>query len=294
MVSVRKSLNNLKKDGAHGAGWLTGQAIEIIKLAVSESKARSPVKLAEELNNVVDELIKARPGMVSIANYATRFREELKIVVAQSKTTEGFKKKCATIATSLIKHHEKSSLGEARNAAKIILNRSIVMTCSYSSAVCRTLELAKKKGTDFKVLVVESKSNGISYGNMTVSNLKRSKISAQLVPDDHIRWHASRADVVLLGADTISLHGWMLNGTPSFELVRIAGRRNIPVYVVCGLSKFDVQGMLTGLHEPEPGFDIIPLDLVTGIATESAMSKPDDIHSLTMEDIFRSTRARPD
>lgn len=294
MVSVRKSLNSLKKDGAHGAGWLTGQAIEIIKLAVSESKARSPVKLAEELNNIVDELIKARPGMVSIANYATRFREELKIVVAQSKTTEGFKKKCATIATILTKHHEKSSLGEARNAAKIILNRSIVMTCSYSSAVCRTLELAKKKGTDFKVLVVESKSNGISYGNMTVSNLKRSKISAKLVPDDHIRWHASRADVVLLGADTISLHGWMLNGTPSFELIRIAGRRNIPVYIVCELSKFDVQGILTGLREPEPGFDIIPLDLVTGIVTESAMSKPDDIHSLTMEDIFRSTRARSD
>lgn len=291
-VSIKSRINKLKKDREHGAGWLTSQAVQIIEEASSTSTAVTASGFIQELWQVAASLMEARPGMVSIPNYISEFKEELEGTVASTKSVDNLKKRASAIARKLKVYNEDTSAKSARRAAKLIGQRSVVMTCSYSSAVCQAMEIARQKGIDFKVLAAESLNGKVSYGRIMLEQLKKSGITGRTFPDNHIGWYAARASTVLLGADAISLQGWVINGIPSYALAITAKRKNVPVYTICPTTKIDVRGFLASLRAPEPGFEMIPLDLLKGVITENGLLQADDIYIMTINDIFRGPRAR--
>jgi len=292
IAAIRKRVNSLKKDSAHGAGWLTGMAMEILEEASTASAALTSNKFMAEIGQVAAELFQAKPGMVSIPNYVMEFKDELDEAMATSKSADNLKKRAAAIARKLKTYNTDSSAKAARNAAKLIGPHNIIMTCSYSSDVCFAMESARQKGIDFKVLAVESRQGKLSYGQLTQERLKKADIACRIIPDDFIAWHAARANSIIIGADSVSLQGWMMNGVPSYILTFVAARKNVPVYAVCTTAKVDVRGFLAGLRKPEHGFDMVPLELFKGILTENGMLQRDDLYKLTTGDIFRSPRAR--
>jgi translation initiation factor 2B subunit (eIF-2B alpha/beta/delta family) len=293
IASIRSRISGLKKDRAHGAGWLASEAMVIFEEASSLSRALTTESFTKEIGEVAAKLMEARPGMVSIPNFVTEFQNEFGESIATSKSADNLKKRAAAIARKLKAYNEESSTKTARNAAKLIGQKYIVMTCSYSSDVCAALELARQKGIDFKVLTAESRQGKISYGAMTLERLNKAGIVGRIIPDNFIAWHAARANIVLIGADSVSMQGWMINGAPSYTLTLVASRKNVPVYTICATTKIDVRGFLAGLRVPEPGFDMLPLDLVKGIVTESGTLQAGDVYKMTIDDIFRSPRARP-
>jgi len=268
-------------------------ALEIIREAASQDPAESPQKLLSSLTGVAGALISARPAMVSIANYALYYQEELQSAATTSRSPQRLKKAAFSMADRLIRLQRKSAAAAARNAAALVGKRSIVMICSYSSAVCSALELARRGGKDFKVLAVQSRHKKISYGEMALRRLQESGISGSIVPDNQIVWQAARADLVLCGADGVSLHGWLINGTPSLELAQTALRKKRPLYAVCETSKIDARGLTAGLPEPEPGFDMVPLEMLSGLVTEKGMMKPEEIYKFTVQDLAGSMSGRP-
>lgn len=292
-AEIRKSISAIKKDRQHGATWLTGCALKVLLDYCDINISHASDKFSAEISEIVDELVAARPGMTSIANYAIKFGEEFKSASTSSRSLVNLQKKGYAIASRLKQLNEKSAQLLTGKAIHIIKNRTIIMTCSYSDSICATLEQARNKGLDFKVLIIQSMVNKISYGQLVADRLIKSKIFCRLIPDDQIRWHAARADIVLMGADAVSLQGWLLNGTPSYELARVAVSRKIPVYAICSQSKFDPRGFLASMRDPDTGFDIVPLDLFAGIITETGTYNTKDIFNFTFEDIFRSKRAGP-
>jgi translation initiation factor 2B subunit (eIF-2B alpha/beta/delta family) len=292
LAPLRKSISALKRDREHGAGFLGRQALDILRQTGAQSTAVTAEKFLAEINQVADALMEARPGMVSIANYSLFMKEELAAAAVTAKSPQRLKKTAFSIASRLLKSQEKSSDTASRNAVKLVARRSIVMTCSHSSTVCSTLEMARHAGTDFKVLAVDSHHNKISYGEITAKRLQAAGISCTLVPRDQVAWHVARADYILCGADAVSLHGWLINGTPSLELAGVAARKGKPFHIICETAKFDVRGFLAGLQQAEPGFDLVPLDLITGIVTERGMLTVDDALKFTVDDLFRSWRGR--
>jgi len=292
IAAVKCRISVLKKDREHGAGWLTSQAVEILEEASSGSPALTTEDFMSEIGHVVAGLMNARPGMVSIQNYVTEFQEEVDGAVAASKSPDNLKKKASAIARKLKAYNEESAIKTSRNAAKLIGQRNIIITCSYSSDVCTAMEMARQKGIDFKVLATESRQGKICYGDMTLERLKRSGITGRIIPDDFVAWYAARANTIITGADAISMQGWLLNGTPSYTLALIASRKNVPVYTLCATTKIDVRGFLASYKTPEPGFDMLPLQFFKGIVTETGTLQPDAIYKITAEDIFRSPRAR--
>ena len=293
-TDIRKSVNAIKQDRTHGASWLTAAAIRVLLDACDAAAATAGPKFSDEVLEIAGALLTVRPGMTSISNYALRFAEEFKPAAAESRSPANLQKKGYAIASRLNQAHEKSLQQIPVKAAQLIKNRSIIMTCSYSDSVCSALEHARSKGMDFKVLAVQSLFHKISYGQMMAERLGKAGISCRLVPDDQLRWQAARARMILMGADAVSLQGWLLNGSPSYELARVAAGRKVPVYAVCSKSKFDPRGFLASLREPEAGFDMVPLDLLAGIVTESGLCTAKDVDNFTFEDIFRSKRARAD
>lgn len=293
-ADIRKSINAIRQDHKHGSSRLTSAAIKILLDSCDASLNPASPHFSDEVLEIANALLTVRPGMVSIANYALRFAEEFKPSAAASRSLVNQQKKGFAIASKLNQLHDKSVLQLPIKAAPLIKNRSIVMTCSYSDSICTVLEHARSRGIDFKVLAVQSLFHKVSYGQLTIDRLEKAGISCRLVPDDQLRWHTARADMVLIGADAVSLQGWLFNGSPSYELARVASSRKVPVYAVCCKSKIDPRGFLASMREPEPGFDMVPLDLLAGVVTENGLCQAEDVRNFNFDDIFRSKHARPD
>jgi len=80
-AAITKSINAIRQDRKHGASLLTSAAIRVLLDACDARSAAGP-RFSSEVLEIADALLMARPGMVSIANYALKFMEEFKPAVS--------------------------------------------------------------------------------------------------------------------------------------------------------------------------------------------------------------------
>ena len=161
--------------------------------------------------------------------------------------------------------------------AEIIEKGDILMTCSYSSTICQAFGMARLQDKAFLVVVAESRFSGKVYGELVAEQLKEYGIPAEIVPDNAIEHYISKVNKVLVGADSISADGSLINGTPTCAVAKAAKERQIPFYSLCETAKFDIRSCFGQQNELEEGFDRIPHDSITGIVTEDGMIRPSDV-----------------
>ena len=273
-TKVIERISELKRDREHGAGWLSRQAISTLNLAVNESQACTVADFIEEIRTVATELVKARPSMTSITNYVNGFLYHI-IQRSQSEKNLASLKSFAKIKGSeLIKSSVIAVSKAVEYGCGIISDLDTVITCSYSSTVCRVFEQSKRRGTKFRVIVAESRFNDKAYGEITAEQLMKHHIPVEIIRDENIHLRISQADKALVGADSITADSYLINGMPTLALAQAAKKKKVPVYTIGETAKFDFQGNMAKAPELEPGFDKTPLDLITGIITEKGTMLP--------------------
>lgn len=274
---VTEKINELRNDRLHGAGWLSRQAISTLNLAINESQVDTVADFVDEVRMVATELTKARPSMISIANYIHQLLHQIVLRSENEKDLDSLKNFAQTKGNELIKFSEEAASKAAEYGCGIISDLDIVITCSYSSTACETFKLAKQRGAKFQVIIAESRSKGKAYGEITAKQLKQHRIPVEVIADEDIRLRISKADKALVGADSILTDGSLINGTPTHRLAQAAKGENIPFYTVCETAKFDIPGYIAKGAKPEPGFDKTPPDLITGVITEKGTIEPSQV-----------------
>jgi len=190
---VAKQIKEIRQDRIHGASWLSRQAIGVMELAVEKSKARNVADFLQELKAVARELMEAKPSMASVTNYVSRFIYEICQESEAKKDSDSLKKLARSNLNDLLKDSEKAFLKVAEQGVEVIEKGDGLMTCSYSSTICQTFQVAKLVGKEFRVLVAESRSSsGKAYGEMTIEQLKSYGIPAEIIPDNAIRGRIKR------------------------------------------------------------------------------------------------------
>jgi translation initiation factor 2B subunit (eIF-2B alpha/beta/delta family) len=271
---VLKEITQLKNDDIHGASWLSLHAVNTLILAVSESQAGTVADLVQEIKEVAEELTSARPSITPITNYANQFLHQIITRSQNENNVEALKSFAEIKGKELVKSATKAVSKAVEYACGIIGDLDTVITCSYSSTVCQVLEMARQRETRFRVIAAESKVNDKAYGEITAKQLMKYEIPVEIVPDAKINLRISKADKALVGADSITADGYLVNGKPTLQLAQAAKNKRIPFYVVCDSAKFTIRGYITKSTELEPGFDNTPLTLVTGIITEKGTMQP--------------------
>ena len=271
---VIEKINKLKSDRLHGAGWLSRQAISILNLALDKSQAHTIAEFMEEIQTVASELVKARPTITPIASYIGQFLRQIMQRSQSENDLAALKSFAKAKGNELIKSSMRAVSKAVEYGCGIVTDLDTVITCSYSSTVCKVLELSSQREARFRVIVAESTFEDNIYGEITAAQLMKYKIPTEIIPDEDIEFRISKADKALVGADSITVDGYLINGTPTLTLAEAAKKEKIPFYTVCETAKFDIEvGTDTGT-ELEPGFEKIPLDLVTGIITEKGTMQP--------------------
>ena len=271
--AVVEGIDRIRKDRAHGAAWLSRQAIGVMKLAAERSKAGGVAQFLEELFEVAGKLIEARPSMASTANLASRLVYDVTEKSRGEKDLSLLRSFACLAGDEVIKGAAAAAAKAAEAGARAIEKRDTLMTCSYSSTVCQAFRIAKDEGKTIEVVALESGS----HGKATAGELRSYAISVEVVPDDAVKEHISRTRKVLVGADSILGDGSLVNGTPTHELAAAAKEADIPFYPVCETAKFNVASYLGQRMELEGGFDLVPPRLIAGIITEKGIIRTCDI-----------------
>ena len=292
-TDVIEKINRLKDDRVHGASWLSLQAISILNSAVSGSRANTVDDFIQEIKTVAEELARARPTLTPIANYSNQFLQQIVARSQDEKESDSLKSFARTKGKELLKLATRANSKSVEYGSGIIGDLDTVITCSYSSTVCKVLEIARQRETKFRVIIAESKFGDKIYGEIAAEQLMKHQIPTEIVSDEAIQLRISKADRALVGADSITASGYLINGKPTSILAQAARDKKIPFYVVCDSAKFDIQGYVAKPSELEPGFDRTPLDLVTGIITEKGTMQPNLVIAYIEEKTEEMTQLSP-
>ena len=165
-----------------------------------------------------------------------------------------------------------------------------VMTHCHSSLVTGILLEAKKQGKNFKVINTETQPR--LQGRKTANKLLGVGIEVIHVVDSAMRWVVRhyQVDLILIGADSITSEGTIINKIGSRLLALVAHEEHVPFYVASPLLKYNPEtnlGILETIemrdpqeiwkNPPEgikilnPAFETVSRRYIDGLITEAGI-----------------------
>ncbi|MFX0006565.1 MAG: translation initiation factor eIF-2B [Promethearchaeota archaeon] len=165
-----------------------------------------------------------------------------------------------------------------------------VMTHCHSSLVTGIFLEAKRQGKDFKVINTETQPR--LQGRKTAKKLLKAGIEVIHVIDSAMRWAVRhyQVDLILIGADSITSEGTIINKIGSRLLALVAHEEHVPFYVASPLLKYNPEtnlGILEviemrdpqevwndppeGIEILNPAFETVSRRYIDGLITEAGI-----------------------
>jgi len=282
-------LEDVKNDKYSGAWIVTRKAascLEALTLELSNSEASA---LVSEVERAAAEILRAQPAMAQLVNlfdvvFVTMESEDSDDAVVLSRKISGEVKRFSEAARNAV-------CKVATIGANLISDDKGVLIHSNSSTILEIIKLAHEQGKTFHLLLSESRP--IGEGRVCAEELSRLGLSATYFVDAAISKGVERADLVLLGADSLS-ENTLINKVGTRAICLLAREAMVPCYAACESSKF-IPGKL-GPKKEQPRdpnevwdappkettvenyyFDEVAVDLFDGIITEEGTLTPAEI-----------------
>ncbi len=184
-------------------------------------------------------------------------------------------------------------------AEKFSEPRSTV-TISRSSTVMATFFRMHEAKLLRQAFVLEARP--MTEGHRTIRDLRHRGVQATLLVDAAMCETMEHVDCAVVGADSISADGYLLNKTGTFPLAICCKEFGVPLYVLCDSLKFSPQLKDRIPVEDRPEEEILhreegddfaiwnryfewtPVDYVTEFITERGVYTPDQLSALVGED----------
>ncbi len=165
-----------------------------------------------------------------------------------------------------------------------------VMTHCHSSLVTGIFLEAKRQGKNFKVINTETQPR--LQGRKTSHELLKVGIKVIHVVDSAMRWAVKhyQVDIIIIGADSITSEGTIINKIGSRLLALVAHEEHVPFYVASPLLKYNPEtnlGILEtiemrdpqeiwekppeGIKILNPAFETVSRRYIDGLITEAGI-----------------------
>ncbi len=173
----------------------------------------------------------------------------------------------------------------------------VVMTHCHSSVVTGILLKAKEQGKTFRVINTETQPK--LQGRKTAKELLDAGIEVLHIVDSAMRWAVStyQVDLIIIGADSITSEGTVLNKIGSRLLALVAHEEHVPFYVASPLLKYQPLTTVGFLEEIEtrpsdevwkdppknlrvlnPAFETVSRRYIDGLITEAGIFASSHAH----------------
>ncbi len=265
---IEAALDAIRENRSAGAAELARQALDALGSAAQQYQTYSPTDLANLLDRTAGALRLVRPTMTPIGYWASRFHAGLVEAHANFPDLPALRSAVKSLVKGQGLNIEADQLGDrlADDIADSLSDGDVVLTASYSSSLVNGFARAAGQGKRVRVLALASGRETPSFGRRTADAVRSAGLGASVVPDEELPAAVERADLVLIGADSVLPDGSVVNGAPSGQLVEYAHSAGLPVIVAAGptkrLAATDPTLALLRAGRLETGFDLVPADLI--------------------------------
>jgi len=280
MEWIESKIEAIARDRRHGAAQLAGRAVEVLVTLCRRGRASTPQELTRLVITAALRIARIRPSMAPVYNWSLLFARRFSELTRRAASLEDLRRRGVHLGEE-IRAQQRSLVRQQVESARPLLAacRSLV-TLSYSSTVEAILRQALQRHTT----VVIAESRPLFEGRRLFTRIRETHASLRIVTDAQLGLAVARADLVLVGADSILSDLAVVNKTGTYLAALVAKAHHRGFYVAA--DTFKIQAALvssTGVLEAKSGkevwpryaescdnvyFDITPGDLVSGFVTE--------------------------
>lgn len=264
----------LRADVVSGAAVVGRTGAEVVRRAVSRTRAGTVGELRERLAELVEKILDAQPAMAPLVTLAARVLD----AAEDASSVDEAETSVLEAAEAFRRDLEREAAEVAAAAGEVLSRGARILTLSNSSTVRATLLGAAE--LDLTVICLESRP--ISEGRKLAAQLGKEGVRVIYAVDAAAACLLPGVDLVLLGADSVGDRG-IVNKIGSRAVVELARSREIPVYVLVDRTKLLPPGFPQPVHDPRPEgevwrappgvkvwnryFETVPLSRVTAVVT---------------------------
>lgn len=266
-------------------------------------KKLNPEDLFEELKEAREIIFQSRvtePAMRNGLNYILNQLEKKKESLSMDQILELISH-CKNEYKAMMENSKRkiAEIGARRIPDVESDDDFIIMTHCHSSIVNGIFLEAKRQGkNNFKVIATETQPR--LQGRKTATKLLKNGIDVIHVVDSAMRWVVNHheVDVIIIGADSITSEGTVLNKIGSRLLALVAHEEHVPFYVASPLLKYNPEtsfGILEKIemrnpkevweNAPEgikilnPAFETVSRRYIDGLITEAGIFASSHVHN---------------
>ncbi len=290
--SVLQIANDIKTMKIRGAGKIARSAAEAMKKAALEYPGEHDLdSFRKYMVETARLLISTRPTAVSLPNAVIYVLKALRNASSYSEARESIVK----TADSFVENSLNAVKRISEFGAKRIKENSVVLTHCHSSTAVEVIARAYREGRVVKVYNTETRP--FFQGRITFSHLKSYGVPVVQIPDSAVRYVMHEVDYVVVGADTVTSNGAVVNKIGTSQVALVAKEARVRVYVAAESYKFSPLTLIGELvkieyRDPEevvprewiekhpgvrilnPVFDVTPPEYIDAIITEYGVLPP--------------------
>ncbi|MFX1312349.1 MAG: translation initiation factor eIF-2B [Promethearchaeota archaeon] len=292
MDQLLKDAERIRSLEIQGATNVAISAIDFLSSYAKRLKCENMEIGFENLYKARDILIETRPTEPAMKN-------GLNFII---KKLEEEKEHCdANYISDFIEKYKDQYYNMLQNSKKKIAEigarripaaskKYVVMTHCHSSLVAAILLEAKKQEKNF--MVINTETQPILQGRKTAKKLLDAGIEVVHIVDSAMRWAVRhfQVDLIIIGADSITSEGTIINKIGSRLLALVAHEEHVPFYVASPLLKYNPEtnlGILEiiemrnpkeiwenppkGIKILNPAFETVSRRYIDGLITEAGI-----------------------
>ncbi|MCL2712805.1 MAG: ribose 1,5-bisphosphate isomerase [Methanomassiliicoccaceae archaeon] len=304
-MNADETAKAIKDMEIRGAGRIARAAAEALSDTASKDH-KNIEAMKKEIIRSKDVLTASRPTAVSLYNavqYTLKGFDDCKSVKEAKELLIKNSKEFVTLSNEAVK--KIGIMGSRR-----IKDNSVILTHCNSSAALQCIKQAHRDGKKIKVYATESRP--WRQGILTVNELAKEGIDVTMIIDSAVRTVMKKIDIVLVGADTITSNGSVVNKIGTSQVALAANEARVP-FVVCSetykISPQSMYGDMVTIEERNndeivkkneisenvkifnPVFDSTPPKYIDGIITEIGIINPGSVYEIMIKQ-FGTTEFR--
>jgi translation initiation factor 2B subunit (eIF-2B alpha/beta/delta family) len=226
--------NKIKTDNKSGSHKLTILTLQKMREFIEQSTITDKMKLANELNLIVKDIVKYQKNIVMLQKKASSVVYYLKRLAKTNKSINDIKIQTIEKIEELINEAEKKQVKIGDLGSRLIFNSNKILTISSSSLIKRILLSALKNNREFEVYCLESRP--MLEGQEFAISLAKAGIPTYIVTDAMMGKILPDMNMVFTGADRLYESGF-INKSGTLPLAATAAKLNVPFYIACETDK---------------------------------------------------------
>ncbi len=293
--AVNKLIKDIKNVHIQGASAVARASVEVLEHALISYPPPINNKDWEKIKLLAEQIANLRPTEPLARNLLKLFINNLKVSRSVKNGFKNWPEIVRAGAQECLYLYKEVAARLTDQGSRLVRSRQAIFTHCHSS-LAETILIKAKTNLKKSFAVWQTETRPLYQGHITAKNLTRIGIKTTLVADGAAGWLVSNhsgddvtIDRVLLGCDSLSPDGSVINKIGSFGIALAAHDSKIPVLVACPLLKMDADKKSSIEIRPRAelwpqapanikiinyAFDRVPAEYITGLITEAGVIKP--------------------